>query len=84
MDTKEKVPQSDHLVANGRERVLKNNPDKDRICAEVKKRYADRLARAGFIRRIVLRIKIDREIEKEIDKLAPPDAMYSRTPSNDL
>jgi len=66
------------IVTKGRSNALKNNPEKERICAEIKKRYADHLARAGFFRKIILRYRMSREIKKEIEKLAPPDALYFR------
>ena len=73
-----KRTETSEFVADGRERA--KAAERPRIEREVRARYADRLARAGFGRRIWLRIKIRREIERKLaellKKMAPHDALY--------
>jgi len=75
---------SSSFILDGRSRALRGGQLKERICAEVMSQYADELARAGFVRRIILRYKISREIKKELEKIAPSDALYCSTASKDL
>ncbi len=49
---------------------------RDEVIASVRARYAEPLASAGILRRLVLRLRMQREIAQELDKLAPPDAIY--------
>jgi hypothetical protein len=46
------------------------------VIAQVRARYAGPLASAGILRRISLRVRMRREIVRELAKLAPPDALY--------
>jgi hypothetical protein len=66
----------DKFVADGRERVVRG--EIKRIRREVRASYADRLAAAGFFRRLWLRIKIHREIQEQLDKIAPKDGLYAK------
>ncbi len=44
--------------------------------AAVRARYADELAGARGLRRLLLRLRIRREIERRLDELAPGKALY--------
>ena len=46
------------------------------VIAAVRARYAAPLASAGILGRLVLRFRMQREIAREVEKLAPPDALY--------
>lgn len=59
---------------------LQNAPETkrkiDRLEREIKFRYKPELAQANFIGKIFVRLKIRREIKKEIDKIIPPNALW--------
>ena len=46
------------------------------IRREVEQEFADRLRQAGFFGRLLIRRRIRREVERRLNKLAPPDALY--------
>lgn len=72
----------DRLVVDGYERLTASSgfrAARARVAAEVRARYAERLAAAGPLRRLVLHLRIRREIAQELAKLAPPDALYFQT-----
>ena len=62
------------VVADGTERI--RSDAKRAVVAEVRARFADELATAGWIKRFWVRWKIHRAIEKELDRLAPPGGLY--------
>lgn len=67
------------LLADGRERLLKNpdlQAELDLAVADLEAKYAPVLKEAGFIRRLVLRRQMRREIEREIELRAPSAALY--------
>ena len=69
----------ERIVAHGREELMKSEGyrvARDEVIAAVRARYAEPLARAGFFRRLALHLRMQREIARELDKLAPPDALY--------
>jgi hypothetical protein len=49
------------------------------VSAAVRARYAEALASAGVLRRLVLRLRMEREIAREVAKLAPPEALFLRS-----
>ena len=72
----------DRFVADGHERLTKSSEfraARSAVITSVQARYADQLAAAGILRRLMLRLRIRREIAQELAKLAPPDALYFRT-----
>jgi len=72
----------DRFVADGHERLTKSSEfrvARSAVIASVQARYADQLAAAGILRRLVLRLRMRREVAQELAKLAPPDALYFRT-----
>ena len=69
----------ERIVAHGREELMKSEGyrvARDEVIAAVRARYAEPLANAGFFRWLVLHLRMRREIARELDKLAPPDALY--------
>ena len=48
------------------------------IKARVQARYAHELASVGFFRRLSIRLTIWREINRELDKIAPRNGLYGR------
>ena len=66
----------DKFVADGRERIARG--EIERIRREVRARYADQMAAAGFFRRLWLRVRIRREIERQLNKIAPRDGLYAK------
>ena len=47
-----------------------------RVRAAVEANHASELAAAGFLRRLLLRHRIEREIQQELDRIAPIKALY--------
>lgn len=69
----------DRIVAHGREQLMKSKEFqalRDEVIAAARARYAEPLASAGIFQRLVLQFRMRREIARELDKLAPPDALY--------
>lgn len=69
----------DRFIADGYERLAKSEGYRAahaEVIAAVRARYAESLASAGAVRRLVLLFRMEREIGRELDKLAPPDALY--------
>ena len=69
----------DRFTADGYDELKKSEgyrAARDEVIASVRARYARSLANAGVLRRLVLRLRMQREIAQELDKLAPPDALY--------
>ena len=75
------------ITADSQERVTREawkriTPERlNRIQREVHERYAEQLAAAGFLRRQILKIRVRREIQRElrllIEREAPPGALYA-------
>lgn len=62
------------IVADGQARVRKDcRPE---VEAAVRARYADELARARGLRRLLLRWHIRREIKHELEQIAPKRALH--------
>jgi hypothetical protein len=69
----------ERFMADGRERLESSEgyrAARAEIIATVRARYAESLAGAGILRRLVLRLRMEREIARELAKIAPPDALY--------
>jgi hypothetical protein len=64
----------DHFVADGDKRAWTANYDA--IREQVEREYEQRLAVAGLFRRWQLRWKMRREIERRLDRVAPPWGLY--------
>ena len=69
----------ERFIADGRERLMKSKEyqaAQAEVVAAVQARYAESLASAGVFRRLVLRLRMEREIAREVAKLAPRGALY--------
>jgi hypothetical protein len=64
----------DHFVADGYSRARSGNYDT--IRAEVQREYAERRQSAGLLRRWFLYFEMHREIERRLDRVAPPWGLY--------
>ncbi len=66
------------FINGGREQALAAL--REQITPEVEAEFAEQLEHAGFLRRHLLRRRMEREIERrvvaEAKKAAPPDALY--------
>ena len=73
------------LIANGRKRAFESEEYKkayEEIRAKVAAKYQDRYAQAGFLKRLLIRMRMEREIQQELEKIAPRDAMYLKAGSH--
>lgn len=71
----------ERLLVDGRERALRDpelRAELERAVAEIEARYAPLLERAGLLRRLVLRWRMRREVQRELELRAPRDALYVR------
>lgn len=64
------------IVANGQERIREN--ERVKIRQEVAVRYAKAMASAGRLRRLWIRLRMAREIRRELNEFAPDRALYAR------
>jgi hypothetical protein len=67
------------FVADGRDRILEDPKAQSELAAaiaEITVRYAPALADASFLRRLVLRSQLRREIREAIERQAPTSALY--------
>ena len=65
------------IVVNGRDLLLEaRSAEIRRIEEEVRARHAQELAKAGFLDRLRIEAKVRQEIQREIDRIAPPEACY--------
>ena len=69
-------PHSAGVVADGQERA--HRAAEPKVREEVEREYAQRLAAAGWLRRLVLKRQMESEIEERLEKIAPHDALYLR------
>ena len=70
---------SNKIIADGHTRLLHDKAIQKeiaRIREDVAAKYSEELSRAGFFGRFIVRHRMRREMREEIDKLAPPDALY--------
>lgn len=71
----------ERFVADGQERLRRSSEyraAREAVVAVVRARYAESLAGARMFGRIMLLLRMRREIAQEVAKLAPPDALYLR------
>lgn len=69
----------DRIIAEGYKQLTESKEFRairDEVIAAARARYAEPLASAGFFRRLVLHLRMRREINRELDRLAPRDALY--------
>jgi hypothetical protein len=69
----------ERFIAEGRELLMSTKEYRaaqTETIAAVRARYAGPLASAGIFGRLVLRFRMQREMAREIEKLAPRDALY--------
>lgn len=66
----------EHFVADGRERAAAG--ELPRIRCEVEAKYAPQWAASGFLGRLWLRLKIHREVQRELETVAPRDGLYAK------
>jgi hypothetical protein len=69
-----KNERNDHFVEDGYERAWSGNYDA--IHAEVAREYAERLQSAGLFERWWLHWEMRQEIERRLDRVAPPWGTY--------
>jgi hypothetical protein len=62
------------FLADGRERLLEGR--RQTLEAEVRSRYAERIAEAGFVERLRIEAAIRDEIRRRLDETAPREALY--------
>ena len=46
------------------------------VRAEVQREFASELENASFLKRVRLRRQMEREIQRRVEAMAPPDALY--------
>lgn len=70
---------SDNLVVGGRRRLLADAKVRERI-AEIARgielAHANELARAGLVKRWLIRRRMRRDLRREVDRLFPSDALF--------
>lgn len=69
----------ERIIAEGYKQLTESKEFRairDEVIAAVRARYAEPLASAGIFQRLVLHLRMRREIKRELDRLAPPDALY--------
>ena len=69
----------ERFIAEGRERLMESKgyrAARAEVIAAVRARYAEPLASAGALRRLVLHFRMQHEIARETARLAPPEALY--------
>lgn len=66
-----------HVVHDGQRRASRASIGPVR--AEVQREFLGTLAKAGFLKRIFLRIQMKREVKRRMRALAPPWALYGRS-----
>ena len=75
------IPRQDrsHIVADGPERILEGSGRQ--AAARIRARFARRASgvfeRAGLVGRLLIRYRISRFVRRRLDRLAPPEALYS-------
>lgn len=69
----------ERIIAEGYKQLTESKEFRtirDEVIAAVRARYAEPLAGAGIFQRLALHLRMRREVKRELDKLAPPDALY--------
>jgi len=78
---KDSQSQLNRIVSDGRDNLLKDPSTKAQIAeiqTRVKAKYEPELSKAGFFRKIIIHCRIEREIKREIEKIAPQRGLYLR------
>lgn len=67
------------IVADGQRRILEGSgrPYAARLRARLSRRAGSLSKRANFLGRVIIRLRIARFIRRRLDRLAPPEALYS-------
>lgn len=65
------------IVFGGRRRVARVM--RRDIREQVRREWAERVAEAGFLSRIVLRVRIAREVNRRLRRQLPPGSLFSKT-----
>jgi hypothetical protein len=71
----------DHIVADGRRRILSSPHRRAANCAlrhKMKRRLAPVLARSSLLGKLVIRLRIHQHLQRRLRRLAPPAALYLR------
>jgi len=74
-------PIRNEIVADGRRRILAGPHHQATSHAfrdKIMRRCAPLLARSSLLGRLVIRIRIQRYLQRRLNKIAPPYALYSR------
>ena len=58
--------------------MSERDANRGHIEQQVREAYAGRLAAAGFLRRLWLRLAMWREVRRRLDRAAPKDALYAK------
>ena len=66
---------SNGIVADGREREAKARFKE--IRERIEKEHSEELKRAGWFRRLIIRWRMHGEIQRELERVAPTDGLYS-------
>jgi hypothetical protein len=69
----------ERFIADGRQRLMRSEgyrAARAEVIAAVRARYSESLASAGVFRRLVLRLRMEREMAQEVARLASPGALY--------
>lgn len=72
------------FVADGQDRILEDPNAQAELAAAIaaiRARYALALTDASFLRRLVLRSRLKRELREAVERLAPSAALYLATSS---
>ena len=68
-----------HIIADGQQRLRETEDHRRQeqaIRAAIESAYQGALADAGWVRCAIIRLRMWREIRREIRKLAPDEALY--------
>ena len=69
----------DKIVADGQQRIQKTEEYQRKaseIRTSIKEKYRTEIAQSSFFKRVILSLKMQREIRREIQELAPDRALY--------
>ena len=71
--------QPTHIVADGQRRILNGSGRDyaDRLRARFTRRAAPLLDRTSYLGRVVIHYRISRFISRRLNRIAPPEALYS-------
>jgi hypothetical protein len=72
------MPNKSSIIADGHRRAYWANIRSVR--AQVQREFSPRLANAGFWKRLIVWLQFQSEIRRRMNRIAPPWALYSRSP----